>query len=66
VKVRGSGVHLLHDDRLPKRPSNAHNYFMKERFESGDMKGVPAKELYSKIYAEWKVLPAAEKKVSKC
>ncbi|EPE31573.1 HMG-box [Glarea lozoyensis ATCC 20868] len=54
---------LIHDDRIPKRPANANGLFLKDRYASGDFKGIPMGESMKLVMAEWAALPPAEKKV---
>ena len=54
----------IQDDRLVKQPSNAYSLFLKDRFDSGDMKGMALAEISKLIAREWKGLNTSEKKVS--
>lgn len=66
LKTKGSrGAHTeqLKDDRLPKGPVQAYIIFTAERWASGDMKGLLARESGKVIAEEWKALTAGEKKV---
>lgn len=56
---------LLHDERIPKRGNTAYNYFVQERFASGDFKGIAIKDSGSIINNEFKALTAGELKVSR-
>jgi len=52
------------DPRLPKRAASAYLFFVKDRFTSGDFKGISIVEATRLIAAEWKALAAGERKVS--
>ena len=51
------------DDRAPKRAAGAYIIFVKERFATGDFKGISNVEAVKLIASEWKQLSDAEKKV---
>jgi hypothetical protein len=51
------------DDRQVKPAVNSYALFFKERFSTGDMKGINVGEAAKIISAEWKALSAGEKKV---
>jgi hypothetical protein len=57
-------MHLIRDERLPSMPANPVPLFVKDRYASGDFKGVASGEAMKLIHAEFQALPAAEKKVS--
>ncbi|TVY46107.1 Non-histone chromosomal protein [Lachnellula subtilissima] len=50
------------DPRLPKRAASAYLFFVKDRFTSGDFKGISIVEATRLIAAEWKALAAGERK----
>jgi len=50
------------DPRLPKKPLAPHSYFIKERFASGDMKGISVTEAAKVLNQEYKNLSPAERK----
>lgn len=52
----------IHDERHVKKPSSAYILFSKERWASGDLKGITATESAKLIGNEWKALSASEKK----
>lgn len=54
----------IKDERLVKRPRNAYTFFVKERYTSGDFKGIKVPEATSLITREYKGLTDSEKKVS--
>ncbi len=53
----------LHDDRLAKQPITSYICFSKDRWLSGDFKGIKNSEAAKLISKEWKALSAGEKKV---
>jgi hypothetical protein len=53
----------IQDDRLVKRPLLAHAFFLKERFDSGEMRGIAATDATKRIMQEWKELGTADKQV---
>jgi hypothetical protein len=53
----------IEDPRIPKKPVNVLAAFTKERWASGDMKGISVADASKALTNEWKTLPAAEKKV---
>lgn len=55
---------MLHDERLPKRPRSALSFFFEEKWASGDMKGLPAREAMKLIASEYNGLRDNERKVS--
>lgn len=54
----------LHDPRLPKRPSNARVFFLKDRFDSGDFAGIKIEDVQTIITKEWNALKPSEQQVS--
>ncbi|KAH7388779.1 hypothetical protein BKA66DRAFT_59620 [Pyrenochaeta sp. MPI-SDFR-AT-0127] len=52
----------IHDDRHVKRPSSPYALFSKERWASGDLKGINATDSLRLIANEWKALSTGEKK----
>lgn len=56
---------LIHDERVPKRPSTAYARFTKARWASGEFAGVPESmhQVAGRIAREWKSLSAAERRV---
>ena len=52
------------DDRQVARPTMAHVEFFKERFSTGDMKGIAVPDAMKLIMREWKELGEADKQVS--
>jgi hypothetical protein len=54
----------LQDDRQVKRPPAVHGFFVKDRFASGDMRGIKTPEALRQILKEWKDLGEAAKQVS--
>ncbi|KFY10759.1 hypothetical protein V492_04862 [Pseudogymnoascus sp. VKM F-4246] len=58
-----SGKHLKIDDpRIPKRPLTAYILFVKERYTSGDFKGISSMEAAKILTQEYKGLSESEKK----
>ncbi|KFY13404.1 hypothetical protein V491_06410 [Pseudogymnoascus sp. VKM F-3775] len=58
------GKHLKIDDpRIPKRPSSAYILFVKERYTSGDFKGISSVEAAKILTQEYKALSESEKKL---
>lgn len=57
-------VKRLQDDRQVKRAPAAHQFFMKDRYASGDMRGIRTAEALRQILKEWKDLGEADKQVS--
>jgi len=55
----------LQDYRQVKGARAAYIFFSKDRFDSGDFKGLKAPEAAKLAGREWKALSASEKKVSK-
>lgn len=53
----------IQDDRQPKQPRRALNFFTKERHASGDLKGISLSETGRLIAREWNALSASERKV---
>lgn len=54
---------IIKDDRLPKRPILPRFFFAKEKFGSGDLKGLLLTDATKLITQEWDALSASEKKV---
>ena len=54
----------IKDDRMPKRHVPSQAIFLKDRFASGDMRGMATQDAFKIILREWKELPVAEKQVS--
>lgn len=58
------GKHLKIDDpRIPKRPLSSYILFVKERYNSGDFKGINSVEAARILAQEFKGLSDSEKKV---
>jgi hypothetical protein len=55
--------HQIQDDRQPKQPRRALNFFTKERHASGDLKGISLAEAGRLVAREWNALSASERKV---
>jgi hypothetical protein len=53
----------LVDDRQPKGSVNSYSAFVRDRFASGDFKGISVPESSKLMSQEWKALSAGEKKV---
>jgi hypothetical protein len=53
----------LVDDRQPNRPGPTYSIFVRERWNSGDMKGISTVDASRIIAQEWKALSTSEKKV---
>jgi len=58
---RGTWVHIQ-DDRQPKQPRQALNFFTKERHASGDLKGISLSETGRLLAREWNALSASDRK----
>jgi hypothetical protein len=54
----------IHDDRIPKRPSSPMFFFCKERYASGDLKGIALGDNARLLAKEWAALAPSDKKVS--
>ena len=54
----------IKDDRLVKMPQNQYSLFLKDRYDSGDMKGMTIVEAGKLVAREWKDVSPAEKRVS--
>ena len=54
---------LLEDPRIPKRAPPVWAFFCKERWSSGDFKGITAPEGSKRIWQEWKELSPSQRKV---
>lgn len=54
---------LIPDERQPKRPVPAHSFYLQERYETGDFKGIKLAEAAGIILNEWKSLSTSEKQV---
>ncbi|RMZ88256.1 hypothetical protein DV736_g4511, partial [Chaetothyriales sp. CBS 134916] len=52
----------IKDERLVKLPHNQFSLFLKDRFESGDLKGLSIAEAGRAVAREWKDLSPAEKR----
>jgi len=52
----------IHDDRIPKRPSNPMFLFYKERYASGDLKGIALGDNARLLAKEWAALAPSDKK----
>ncbi|CAG8950527.1 hypothetical protein HYFRA_00002734 [Hymenoscyphus fraxineus] len=53
---------LITDSRAPKRPQSVYALFTKQRWASGDFKGVPIIEATKQLSSEYRALSEAEKK----
>ncbi|RDW88839.1 hypothetical protein BP6252_00871 [Coleophoma cylindrospora] len=60
-KVKSVGKNLLDDVRAPKRPRSAMMLFTRQRWASGDFKGVKVPDASKLIMEEWRELSSAEK-----
>lgn len=63
VKNKGS-YRPIRDDRAVKQNVPAYSFFTRDRFATGDFKGMAIAETGRLISREWKALSAAERKVS--
>jgi hypothetical protein len=63
LAVKKSKYAPIKDDRLVKRPSSSFFQYHKERFNSGDFRGVTTMDASKDIAAEYRALSASEKKV---
>ncbi|KAN0117406.1 hypothetical protein V8E51_003383 [Hyaloscypha variabilis] len=52
----------IHDDRRPKRPSTPMVFFAKERYASGDLKGIPLGDNSRLVSREWAALSPSDRK----
>lgn len=59
---RTSKYQLLQDPRIPKQPRNAWTLFGKERWSSGDLKGMSVVEGTRLVIKEWKELSPSQRK----
>ncbi|KAI4792278.1 hypothetical protein E4T44_12828, partial [Aureobasidium sp. EXF-8845] len=62
LAVKKSKYAPIKDDRLVKRPSSSFFQYHKERFNSGDFRGVTTMDASKDIAAEYRALSASEKK----
>jgi hypothetical protein len=53
----------IDDPRIPKRPLSPYIIFVKERYASGDFKGIVAPEAVKILSQEYNALSQTEKKV---
>lgn len=53
----------IHDDRFPKRPGHPMMFFAKERYASGDLKGIALGDNARLVAREWAALSPSDKKV---
>ena len=60
----GSRGRSIKDDRRVLRTRPPVAFFLKERFDSGDFKGIKVREAVGLVGREWKGLTDSEKKVS--
>jgi hypothetical protein len=51
------------DDRIPKRPITPMFFFTKEKYASGDMKGIKLPDIARLVAKEWAALPPSDRKV---
>lgn len=58
----GHKLTLLDDPRLPKNAPPVWAFFSKERWRSGDFKGISAMEGSKRIWQEWKELSPSQRK----
>jgi hypothetical protein len=63
LKVSQSKLAQIKDDRFPKAPSSPFNFFIKMRYESGDMTGTPVKEAARPLRSEWNSLSESDRQV---
>ncbi|KAF1814217.1 hypothetical protein P152DRAFT_456446 [Eremomyces bilateralis CBS 781.70] len=56
-------VRPIKDERQVKQPLNALILYTKQRWESGDLKGIAPSEAMKLVAGEWKALGEAEKKI---
>lgn len=55
----------IKDSRLPKRSLNSRAFFTKDRFASGDLKGISITDASKLLTSEWNSLSPSERKVSR-
>ncbi|KUJ20616.1 uncharacterized protein LY89DRAFT_666276 [Mollisia scopiformis] len=65
LKKKYNKKHLatIVDSRQPKRPANARAMFVKDRYDSGDFKGIKFAEASKLVQSEWSALSPSERKV---
>jgi hypothetical protein len=63
-KTKGASWTTLVDERIPSRGQRPLSIFIKERFNSGDFRGVKTTEALSLIVKEYKELSPSHKQVS--
>jgi hypothetical protein len=64
--IKRPGIPMIKDSRLVKKPRYARQFFVTERFASGDMKGIKVTDGMKTLMNEFASLSLAEKKVSLC
>ena len=57
-------IYPIKDDRLVKRPITSYSAYIRDRWASGDFRGVTVSEASKAIGREWKSLSRDEAKVS--
>jgi len=57
------GLRKIHDARIVSGRKSAYNTFTKDRWASGDLKGIAIIEAARLLSREWKALTPAERKV---
>lgn len=62
-KYKKHGLAPIPDSRLPKRPIIARSFFLKDRYATGELKGIPFGDAAKLIAREWTALSASERKV---
>ena len=64
--IKGKFSHRLQDTRQVKGTVHAYSYFLQERYNTGDFKGLKVSEAARLASREYKALSASERKVSTC
>ncbi|KAK4449470.1 hypothetical protein QBC34DRAFT_405040 [Podospora aff. communis PSN243] len=61
VKIPAAKLSRIKDDRFPKQPSSAFSFFLRARFESGDMAGVHVRDAAQPLVQEWNSLSESDR-----
>ncbi|CAK7265387.1 hypothetical protein SEPCBS57363_001556 [Sporothrix epigloea] len=60
-RIANTRRRLIHDARIPKRPTSSFSIFTKERWATNELSGRPLAEAARTLATEWKSLPATER-----
>jgi hypothetical protein len=62
-KYKKRSFQQIQDSRLPKRPILPRSIFLRDRYASGDLKGIPFADASKLIHREYDALSPSERKV---